>query len=112
MPEAARLNDSVTGTTAGEHSGHAAPHSPETFGGHISSGCSGDVFINGIPAAVVGSITTETDSCCGSSPGAVAEGSGSVFINGKPAARKGDALAAHSGTGEVAAGSPNVFMGG
>ena len=60
MPEAARLNDNVTGTTAGEHSGHAAPHSPETFGGHISSGCSGDVFINGRPAAVVGSNTDVT----------------------------------------------------
>lgn len=112
MPEAARLNDSVTGTTAGEHSGHAAPHGPETFGGNISSGCSGDVFINGRPAATVGSVTTETDSCCGSSQGAVAEGSSSVFINGRPAARKGDALAAHSGTGEVASGSPDVFIGG
>lgn len=50
MPEAARLNDSVAGTTAGEHSGHVPPHSPEPFGGQISSGCSGNVFINGRPA--------------------------------------------------------------
>lgn len=112
MPEAARLNDSVVGTTAGEHSGHVPPHSPEPFGGQISSGCSGDVFINGLPAATAGSITTETDVCCGSSQGSVAVGSGSVFINGKPAARVGDALAAHSGSGEVSSGSSDVFIGG
>lgn len=112
MPGAARLNDSVTGTTAGEHSGHVPPHSPEAFGGQISSGCSGNVFINGRPAATAGSVTTETDGCCGSSQGAVATGSSSVFINGKPAARKGDALAAHSGSGEVASGSSDVFIGG
>lgn len=112
MPGAARLNDSVTGTTAGEHSGHVPPHSPEAFGGQISSGCSGNVFINGRPAATAGSVTTETDGCCGSSQGAVAAGSSSVFINGKPAARKGDALAAHSGSGEVASGSSDVFIGG
>lgn len=112
MPEAARLNDSVSGTTAGEHSGHVPPHSPEAFGGQISSGCSGNVFINGRPAATAGSVTTETDGCCGSSQGAVSAGSSSVFINGKPAARKGDALAAHSGSGEVASGSSDVFIGG
>ena len=112
MPEAARLNDGVAGTTAGEHSGHVPPHSPEPFGGQISSGCSGNVFINGRPAATVGSVTTETDGCCGRSQGAVAAGSGSVNINGKPAARKGDALAAHSGSGEVSSGSSDVFIGG
>ena len=45
MPKAARLNDSVAGTTAGEHTGHVHPHSPEPFGGQISGGCSGNVFI-------------------------------------------------------------------
>lgn len=112
MPQAARLNDSVTGTTAGEHSGHTEPHPPETFSGEISSGCSGDVLINGMPAATVGSVTTERDSCCGSSKGAVAAGSSTVFINGKPAARQGDALAPHSGSGKISAGSPDVFIGG
>ena len=29
MPNAARLTDAVDGTTAGEHSGHVPPHSPE-----------------------------------------------------------------------------------
>lgn len=112
MPEAARLGDAVTGMTAGEHTGHVPPHSPEQFTGEISGGCSGDVFINSKPAAVVGSVTTERDSCCGSSNGSVAVGSGSVFINGKPAARMGDMLAAHNGSGKISAGSGDVFFGG
>lgn len=112
MPAAARLSDTVLGTTAGEHSGHSTPHLPETFTGEISGGCSGDVLINGQPAATVGSITTERDSCCGSSNGSVAVGSGSVFINGKPAARQGDALNAHSGSGSINSGSGDVSIGG
>ena len=112
MAQAARLGDAVTGTTAGEHSGHVPPHPPETFSGEISGGCSGDVFINGIPAAVAGSTTTERDGCCGSSRGSVAVGSSSVFISGKPAARRGDALAPHSGTGQISAGSGDVNIGG
>ena len=110
MAQAARFGDAVTGTTAGEHSGHVPPHSPETFTGEISGGCSSDVFINAIPAAVAGSVTTERDGCCGSSQGKVAVGSGSVFINGKPAARRGDAL--HSGSGQISAGSGDVNIGG
>lgn len=112
MPAAARLNDSVSGTTSGEHSGHIVPHEPETFTGEITSACSRNVFINGRPAATVGSGTTERDSCCGSSQGSIAVGSASVFINGKPAARLGDALNAHSGEGTVTSGSDNVFIGG
>lgn len=112
MAGAARLNDGVVGTTAGEHSGHAPPHLPESFSGEISAGCSGNVFINGLPAATVGSVTTERDGCCGSSNGKVAAGSSSVFINGKPAARMGDALAPHSGSGSITSGSGDVLIGG
>lgn len=112
MPGAARLNDSVSGTTAGEHSGHVDAHSPASFSGKISSWCSGNVFINGRPAATVSSITTELDDCCGSSNGSIAAGSGTVFINGKPAARVTDALNAHSGSGAVSSGSGDVFIGG
>lgn len=112
MAQAARLGDAVTGTTAGEHSGHVPPHSPEQFSGEISGGCSSDVFINGTPAAVAGSTTTERDSCCGSSQGSVAAGSSSVFINGKPAARRDDTLAPHSGSGRISAGSKDVNIGG
>ena len=82
MPNAARLTDAVDGTTAGEHSGHVPPHSPEPFTGEISGDCSGDVRVNGLAAATVGSITTERDGCCGSSQGAVAAGSGTVRIGG------------------------------
>ena len=112
MPNAARLTDAVDGTTAGEHSGHAPPHPPEPFSGEISGACSPTVRINGLAAATVGSITTERDGCCGSSQGAVGTGSGTVRINGKPAARMGDALTAHSGSGTVTGGSPDVRIGG
>lgn len=112
MPEAARLTDAVAGTTAGEHTGHVPPHTPEAFSGEITGACVASVRINGLPAAVAGSTTTERDGCCGSSAGAVAVGSGTVRIGGRPAARKGDALAAHSGNGSVTGGSRNVRIGG
>lgn len=112
MPQAARLTDAVAGTTAGEHTGHVSPHTPEPFTGEISGACSGTVRINGLAAAVVGSTTTERDSCCGSSTGAVAAGSGTVKIGGQPTARMGDALAAHSGAGAITGGSSNVQIGG
>lgn len=112
MPAAARLNDSIVGTTAGEHSGHDSPHGPLPISGTISGGCSGDVLINGRPAATQGSVTTELDGCCGSAAGSVAEGSGTVRINGKPAARVGDALNPHNGSGNVSGGSGDVTIGG
>ena len=107
MPQAARITDAVAGTTAGEHTGHVPP-----FSGEISGACSGTVRINGLSAATVGSITTERDGCCGASKGAVGAGSGTVRINGKPAARWGDALAPHSGSGQISAGSGDVNIGG
>lgn len=112
MPSAARLGDPVQGITSGEHSGHVPPHTPMKFTGEISGGGAPDVLINGKPAATLGSTTTERDACCGASQGAVAAGSSTVFINGKPAARAGDALAAHSGSGKITAGSGNVLIGG
>lgn len=112
MPAAARMTDSVAGTTAGEHTGHVLPHAPEPFTGEISGACSHNVRINGLSAAVAGSATTERDGCCVSSRGAVAGGSGTVRIGRKPAARMGDALAAHSGAGTVTGGSPDVNVGG
>ena len=50
MPQAARITDAVAGTTAGEHTGHVPPHSPEPFSGEISGACSGTVRINGLSA--------------------------------------------------------------
>lgn len=112
MPGAARITDTVNGTTAGEHSGHAPPHPPEPFSGEISGACSPTVRINGLAAATVGSTTTERDGCCGSSQGAVGAGSGTARINGKPAARLGDALNPHSGSGSITGGSGTVRIGG
>ena len=76
MPQAARITDAVAGTTAGEHTGHVPPHSPEPFSGEISGACSGTVRINGLSAATVGSITTERDGCCGSARAPWAPGAG------------------------------------
>jgi uncharacterized Zn-binding protein involved in type VI secretion len=109
MAGAARLGDAIQGT-AGEHSGHLVPHSPVVISGSISGNCSNNVYINDKQAATIGSITTETDSCCGGSTGTIAVGSNKVFINGKAAARIGDALSPHTGTAKIIEGSNNVII--
>ena len=109
MAGAARLGDTISGI-AGEHSGHITPHSSVAISGNINGKCSNNVFINGKPAATVGSTTIEYDACCGSSNGKVATGSSKVFINGKPAARIGDKLSPHTGTANIIEGSSNVFI--
>lgn len=110
MPGVARLNDSIAGTTSGEHSTHVmSPCPPSAISGFISGGCSPNVFCNGRPVATVGSITTEMDSCCGSANGTVATGSSRVFVNGKAIARQGDALNPHNGTASITGGSSNVI---
>jgi uncharacterized Zn-binding protein involved in type VI secretion len=72
---------------------------PMPFNGMITSGLSSDVFIEGKPAATVGS---EADNISPHIPaggpfqkppsnkGKILTGSMGVFINGKPAARQGD----------------------
>ena len=61
------------------------------------------VIINGAMAIVMG------DQCtCPGSPNAVAKGSSSVIIDGMPAARMLDKTL-HAG--QIASGSPNVFIG-
>lgn len=109
MPGVSRLNDSIAGTTSGEHSGHVYPHPPSPITGYISGGCSSNVFANGSPVATLGSITREEDACCGSSSGTVAVGSSTVFVNGKGVARIGDALNPHNGTANITGGSANVI---
>ena len=110
MPGVARLNDSIAGTTSGEHSTHTvSPCSPSAISGSISGGCSTNVYCNGLPVATVGSVTTENDSCCGSAKGTVAAGSSKVFVNGKAIARSGDALNPHNGTASITGGSSNVI---
>lgn len=111
MAKAARLNDPVAGVTAGEHNGHSPPHGSLEFVGEISGGCAEGVYINGEPAAIVGSQTTERDGCCGSSNGVIAASSATVFITGRSAARLGDALRPHSGSGIITGGSADVNIG-
>lgn len=108
MASAARLGDSISGTTSGEHFGHLVPHPPGKITGTISGNCSSKVFINGIPAAFVGSATDEHDDCCPGGSGTVATGSSKVFIQGKPAARVGDKINPHNGTANISSGSSNV----
>ncbi len=93
MPPAARITDL-----------HVCPaESPEPHvGGPIVTG-SADVFINGLPAATVGSIAT-----CDGPPSAVVQGCATIFINGKPAAHLGH-LTSHGGF--ISTGSPNVIFG-
>lgn len=113
MPAVARLNDQIEGMTSGEHSGHKVPHAPCPLTGKIADNCSLNVFVNGVPVAFVGSITEESDCCCGesNSGGEVAEGSETVFVNGNAIARVGDPIAPHNGSAFITEGSPNVFAG-
>jgi uncharacterized Zn-binding protein involved in type VI secretion len=80
--------------------------------GFIESECSTDVFINGKPAAVVGSMSSD-HSPYGPPhsphvPNPISVGSGTVFINGKAAARKDDTFnCGHA----VASGSDDVDIG-
>lgn len=113
MSGVARLGDSITGTTTGEHHGHynedGEPiHGVGTITGSISSNCSSNVYVNGKPVAFVGSSTTEYDNC-GTGYGKVATGSSKVYVNGKPIARNGDSISAHNGSARISSGSSNVI---
>ncbi len=72
---------------------------PLPFAGIISGGVSANVFINGKPAATMGSTATNTPvhvppngsfSIPPTNQGTIVQGSPTVLINGKPAARNGD----------------------
>lgn len=99
MPGAARLGDSCAG--------HGCfPATPIIEG-------SGDVIINGKPAARKGDGVLLHACPCPNMPHgvhnrAISAGSGTVIINGKLAARIGDAIGCG---GSVAAGSGNVIIG-
>ena len=99
MPAAARLSDPI------------APHG--CWSGGVISGASGDVLINGIPAARLGDPGTPHSWICPKPPPphgvTISAGSGTVLINGKPAARVGDS----TGCGTViSGGSGTVIIGG
>jgi uncharacterized Zn-binding protein involved in type VI secretion len=83
---------------------------------------SGNVFVNGIPKARLGDLTTgHTLPGHGFYPPVpIIEGSGSVFVNGIPAARLGDKHAIHCDPphpasdchdGVINTGSGDVFIG-
>lgn len=95
MPSVSRLGDTCTG--------HGC------FPPRSSTGGSGSVFVNGIPAHRQGD--GWATHCCGPSchDSTLAAGSGTVFANGLQLARIGDPVACGSA---VAAGSENVFAGG
>lgn len=99
MPSAARLGDSCAG--------HGCfPATPIIAG-------SGDVIINGKPAARKGDAVLLHACPCPNMPHgihdrAISAGSGNVIINGKLAARVGDAIGCG---GSVAAGSGDVIIG-
>lgn len=75
--------------------------------GMISTG-SGDVIVNYLPAARA-HVDVVICSQHPSPPPVIAQGSGTVFIDFQPAARIGDLIACSA---SIAAGSPNVFIGG
>lgn len=104
MAGAAALGDSVSGAHLDEDD--IAIY----YNGYISGGCSTKVFIEGKPAAFVGSYTSESDTECSGS-GAVGSGSSKVFIEGKPAARVGDFVYGHKGSGTIVSGSGKVNFG-
>lgn len=96
MPQAARKGD---------------PGTVHCSGYVIATG-SGDVFINGRPAARVGDTSTShlrpAGRFCVPHVAPIARGSTTVFINGRPAARQGDPL---SSCTRIASGSNNVNIG-
>jgi uncharacterized Zn-binding protein involved in type VI secretion len=81
-----------------------APVPVPHVGGPITQPGGPTVLIGGLPAA------TATSMCvCVGPPDVIVKGSATVMICGLPAARMGDTTA-HGGT--VAAGAPNVMIGG
>jgi len=95
MPFAARVGDMHTCPM----SDGPKPH----VGGPVTVG-NPTVLIDGMPAAVIGSICT-----CVGPPDAVKEGSSTVYIGGMKAARVGDKTV-HGGI--ITLGSPTVIIGG
>lgn len=78
------------------------------FPARASTGGSGNVFINGIPAHRSGD--SWAVHCCGPvcHPGTLSSGSSTVFVNGQPLGRIGDPISCGDTVGQ---GSPDVFSG-
>lgn len=99
MPPAARITDfhACPMVTPG------LPPVPHVGGPVVGPGAP-NVLIGGLPAARVGDLLT-----CVGPPDTIVAGSATVLIAGMPAARLGDATT-HGGN--IAAGAPNVQIGG
>jgi uncharacterized Zn-binding protein involved in type VI secretion len=101
---AAKLGDKVVGNDIHivmmpSPAGPIPTPTPMPFSGTILDGCSTDVFIEGKPAAVVGSTAVNLPphipaggpfQKAPANKGTIVAGSATVLINGKPAARAGD----------------------
>ena len=129
MPQpAARQNDPVVGIDTHilmTASGSPVP-TPLPFSGQLLTGLSTDVLINGLPAAVQGSVARNLPphlpppSTSFSKPptdqGRVVAGSATVLVDGKPLARLGDAVMTCNDpvdlpVSAITAGSPDVLAG-
>jgi uncharacterized Zn-binding protein involved in type VI secretion len=128
---AARQNDPVTGMDVHilmvpSPGGPVPTPTPLPFTGQLLTGLSTDVLINGLPAAVQGSVAQNipphicpppaTFSKPPTNQGRVVIGSPTVLVNGKPLARMGDSVAtcndpADLPAGTISAGSPDVLVG-
>jgi uncharacterized Zn-binding protein involved in type VI secretion len=109
MSMVATVGDAMTPIAFTEHGGHISPNTHSgIITGSIISG-SNKVFVGGKPIAIIGSTTSEIDSCCGGGTGRVLSGSNKVFINGVPIARSGDSIITHVGsTTTISGGSSNI----
>jgi uncharacterized Zn-binding protein involved in type VI secretion len=124
------MNDPVTGTdTHGiiPASGGPPLPTPHPYAGRITSGCAGDVLINGQPAAIQGSgsmlyaphIPIPPAGSFAVPPtgqGTVTAGSPTVLVGGRPLARLGDQVQTCNDpvpapTSSITGGSPNVMVG-
>lgn len=128
-PPTARLNDPVIATDT--HillvpPGPVPTPTPLPFSGRLVSELSPDVFVNGLPAAVVGSVAQNMPphvplpGTSFSKPptnlGRVVTGSPSVQVNNKPLARLGDTVLTCNDpvdlpVGTITAGSMDVLTG-
>jgi len=132
MPQpAARQNDPVTGTDVHillvpSPGGPVPTPTPLPFTGQLMTSLSTDVLINGLPAAVQGSVAQNmpphiapppaTFSKPPTNQGTVVTGSPTVLVNGKPLARLGDPVLTcndpvDAPVGTISAGSPDVLVG-
>jgi uncharacterized Zn-binding protein involved in type VI secretion len=128
---AARQTDPVTATDTHivlvpSPGGPVPTPTPLPFTGQLVGGLSTDVFVNGLPAAMAGSVAQNMPphlpppgtsfSRPPTNQGRVVTGSPGVLVNGRPMARAGDPVLtcndpADLPVGTIAAGSPDVLAG-